>query len=225
MLRRNTNPFCPRLWSAAPIAALLVGAAALLPLAGCGSEEADEGSTTTVVTTTPDATTTTTTGGTTVIAEKPPTNNVNAGPGSEAGTDEATTKAVKEAIYANKQMTGSRIEVVVTGGVATLTGIVQNQQQKALAAKAATNTSGVIDVKNKIEIRPTGGAKSPKPKAPAPATRTEVIVVPAPAAPPAEPAPTEPVTPAEGTDPKEPGETTTPESGGTTSPPSGATRP
>jgi len=120
-------------------------------------------------------------------------------------------------------MTGSRVTAVVDdAGVATLNGFVQNQQQKALAAKAAENTPGVVSVKNKLEIRPTGGAGK-TPKTPPP-VQTKVIVVPATPAPSgsagtgaapggtgtgaAEPTTTEPGA--------EPTETTTP---GTTNPP------
>ena len=71
-------------------------------------------------------------------------------------------------------MTGARVEAVVTGGVATLTGSVQNQTQKALAAKAATDTPGVTSVKNKLQINPTGGAKSAAASKP---PVTKVIVV------------------------------------------------
>ena len=70
-------------------------------------------------------------------------------------------------------MTGSRVEPVATAGVVTLTGQVQNQQQKALAEKTATQVSGVASVKNKLIIVSTGGAK-PKPQV---ITKTKTIII------------------------------------------------
>ena len=99
--------------------------------------------------------------------------NVNAGPGGSTGTDAALSDAVNMAIVHNKQMTGSRVEPVSTSGVVTLTGQVQNQQQKALAEKAATQIPGVMSVKNKLIIVSTGGAK-PKPVI---ITKTKTIVI------------------------------------------------
>lgn len=111
-------------------------------------------------------------------ANAPGTNNVNAGPGGATGANSAVADAVNKAIHTNVQMTGSRITAVVdASGVATLAGTAQNQQQKALAVRAATNTAGVTSVKDKIEIAPTGGAK-PKPVATKVIHETKVIVVP-----------------------------------------------
>ena len=126
--------------------------------------------TTTVVTPAPGAVTTTTTPG---MASPDTKVNVNAGPGGSTGTDAALSDAVNTAIVHNKQMTGSRIEPVATGGVVTLTGQVQNQQQKALAEKTATQTPGVMSVKNKLLIVSTGGAK-PKPVV---ITKTKTVVI------------------------------------------------
>lgn len=179
-------------------AALLAAGAALALLAASGCSN-DQPQTPAVVTPAPaPVVTTATTPGpavTTVTPGGPPATkvNVNAGPGGSTGVDSATANAVNKAIVTNKQMTGSRIEVVVdASGVATLTGTVQDQQQKALAATTASNTPGVSGVKNKIEIVATGGAKSAS-KPPV----TKVIVIhqtpPAPKssspAPPSAPAP------------------------------------
>ncbi len=126
--------------------------------------------TTTVVTPVPGAMSTTTTPG---MASPDTKVNVNAGPGGSTGTDSALADAVNTAIVHNKQMTGSRVEPVATGGVVTLTGQVQNQQQKALAEKTATQTPGVLSVKNKLLIVSTGGAK-PKPVV---ITKTKTVVI------------------------------------------------
>ena len=140
------------------IAAAAAGAVlAALVLAGCHD---DTPPTTTVVTPpAPTVVTPSTTPGTTTPDTKI---NTNAGPGASTGTDTALSDAVNTAIVHNKQMTGSRVEPVATAGVVTLNGQVQNQQQKALAEKAASQVPGVSGVKNKLIIVTTGGAK-PKP--------------------------------------------------------------
>jgi hypothetical protein len=167
------------------IAALFAaGGAALATLSlgavGCGDRSADEGtSTTTVVSNAEPGTTTVTTSTAPSPAASVPatTESVNAGPGDANGTQAKLADDINTRIIRNPQMTGSRVNVVVDdAGTATLTGFTQNQQQKALAAKAAEDTSGVVSVKNKIEIRPTGGVKPPPPPAP------KVIVAPGPPA-------------------------------------------
>jgi len=157
--------------AAAGISALI--AAALL--AGCHDDTPPPSST--VVNTPPASTTTVAPGGaaTTAPMTTPDTKiNVNAGPGGSTGTDAALADQVNTAIVHNKQMTGSRVEAVASGGTVTLTGQVQNQQQKALAEKTASQVPGVSsDIKNKLIIVSTGGAK-PKPKV---VTKTKTIVI------------------------------------------------
>ena len=150
------------------IAAAAAGAVlAALVTAGCHDDTAPAP---TVVTTpasptvvTPGGSTTVTPGGSTTVATTPDTKiNTNAGPGTSNGTDSATADKINSAVVHNKQMTGSRVEALVTAGVATLNGSVQNQQQKALAESTARQVPGVSSVKNKLIIVTTGGAK-PKP--------------------------------------------------------------
>ena len=174
-----------------------IAALALFGLTGCSQDEPE-----TVVVTTPESTTTVTRDSAGTDAAGQPVNDTNAGPGGASGTDAAVAAAVRTAIVNNKQMTGSRVDVVVTGGVATLNGFTQNQQQKALAEKAARDTAGVTSVENKLEIRPTGGAKPAqarpaqakpaqaraKPK-PAPARSPAVVVDPGSSGAPATPPP------------------------------------
>ncbi len=149
-----------------PATAAAVAVAATLLMAGCHDDSANPPAT--VVTTpapavAPGAPTVVTTPAATGTAVTPDTKiNTNAGPGSSNGTDTALADKINTAVVHNKQMTGSRVEPVVTGGVATLNGQVQNQQQKALAYTTARNTPGVVSVKNKLIIVTTGGAK-PKP--------------------------------------------------------------
>ncbi len=196
---------------------LAIGAMAALGLAGCGPREAE---TTTVVTTEPatpatDTAVTATTRTTTGTPAK--TDNTNAGSGTATGTETGIADTISKKIIRNTQMTGSRVTPVVDpSGVATLNGIVQNHQQKALAEKAARDTAGVTGVENKLEIRPTIGARKPKPPTPPPAHTTKIIVVPgAPAKSPAPKAPkapkTSPAPPAQTTEtvePAQPAETT-----------------
>ena len=99
--------------------------------------------------------------------------NTNAGPGGSTGTDAALADQINTAIVHNKQMTGSRVEVVATGGVVTLNGSVQNQQQKGLAQTTAQAVPGVGGIKNKLIIVTTGGAK-PKPMV---ITKTKTVVI------------------------------------------------
>ena len=158
--------------------AVIAGSAALAGLlaAGCSKDETPPTTTTVTTPAAPDSTTVVTPGGssTTTTPPGPDTKiNTNAGVGTSNGTDTATAAAINKAVVQNKQMTGSRVEAVVTGGVATLNGQVQNQQQKALAEKAATQTAGVSSVKNKLLIVTTGGAK-PKPQV---ITKTKTVVI------------------------------------------------
>ncbi len=200
--------------------AVIAGSAALAGLlaAGCSKDETPP-TTTTVTPPAPSTTTVVTPGGSSTMTTPPGPDtkiNTNAGVGTSNGTDTATAAAVNKAVVQNKQMTGSRVEAVVTDGVATLNGQVQNQQQKALAEKAATQTPGVTSVKNKLLIVTTGGAK------PAPTVITKTVVVhdKAPAAPmdsnppmPGAPAP------APGTMPPGPSDSpTTPPATGTSTP-------
>jgi len=159
----------------------------------------------------PSGTTTTTTPGATTTTTPDTKINTNAGPGTSNGTDSATADKINAAVVHNKQMTGSRVEAVVTAGVATLNGQVQNQQQKALAESTARQVPGVSSIKNKLIIVTTGGAK-PKPMvitktktiimhdAPAPSRggTSDTSVPPPPAAPDASAAPAPPAAPDNG---------------------------
>ncbi len=187
------------------LAAVTAGAVlTALLAAGCH----DDTPPTVVTTPTPSGTTTVVPGGTPASVPAPGTTattipdtkvNTNAGPGGSTGTDKALADQINTAIVHNKQMTGSRVEVVATVGIVTLNGQVQNQQQKALAQSTAAQVPGVSadSIKNKLIIVTTGG---PKPK-PMVVTKTKTVVVhdqaPTPVAPPADAAaPTDPSAPA-----------------------------
>ncbi len=160
------------------------GIAAAALLTGCG-DKVPETSTTVINQAAP-----TTAAPAPVASGKVVTNDTNAGPGGATGTQTALADTISRTITRNTQMTGSRVNVVVdSAGVATLTGFTQNQQQKALAEKAAKEAVGVTSVSNKLEIRPTGGTGKAKPAPAAP--QTQIIVVPG-AAPAAAPPATAP---------------------------------
>ena len=129
------------------------------------------------VVSTPSASTTTVTpeGATATTPQTVPDTkiNTNAGPGGSTGTDAALADQVNTAIVHNKQMTGSRVEVIATAGIVTLNGQVQNQQQKALAQTTAQQVPGVSSIKNKLIIVTTGGAK-PKPTV---VMKTKTVVI------------------------------------------------
>ena len=129
-----------------------------LVAAGCTSNDTADNTppATTVIATAPGTTTTVSSSEhPAIIAHSTGTN---AGPGGATGTMPMTADAINAAIVHNTQMTGSRVTAVVdNAGVATLTGFVQNAQQKALAEKTARDAAGINGVKNKLDIRPTGG--------------------------------------------------------------------
>ena len=140
-------------------------ALAAFALAGCSHDDnpppAQVTTTTNVTPAAPAVSTTTvatTPGGTTSAMS---TNNTNAGMGGATGTNAGVADSINKAIRTNTQMTGSRITAVVNdAGEARLTGTAQNAQQKALAESTARQAAGVTHVVNKVEIVPTGGAKS-----------------------------------------------------------------
>lgn len=72
---------------------------------------------------------------------------------AEAKTDDASVAAaVKEKIGSMPSLKDAKIDVSVSGGVATLTGMVKNGGLKGVATNAAKRVAGVKSVSNKIEI-------------------------------------------------------------------------
>jgi hypothetical protein len=160
-------------------------------IAGCG-DKTPETSTTVINQTAPEPAVSTATVPGPGTSGAVVTNDTNAGAGGASGTQTAIADEISRAITRNTQMTGSRVNVVVDdAGVATLTGFTQNQQQKALAEKAARNQAGISQVTNKLEIRPTGGTGKAQPTPPPSGPQTQIIVVPGatPATPPPAPGP------------------------------------
>ena len=69
-------------------------------------------------------------------------------------TDEEIKWAVEGAFLYDPRLIGFNVEVAVTGGVVTLTGVVDNLQAKKAAEQDAGNTIGVWQVKNYLKVRP-----------------------------------------------------------------------
>ncbi len=69
-------------------------------------------------------------------------------------SEEAVRLALRDALEADPRVEGTNVEVSVTGGLATLRGQVKNLRAKRAAAEDARNTVGVVDVVNRLKVRP-----------------------------------------------------------------------
>jgi hyperosmotically inducible periplasmic protein len=67
--------------------------------------------------------------------------------------DSAITAKVKAALIGDEAVKAFSIQVNTTHGVVELTGLVDNSDEKAAAAKDATAIAGVTDVKNDITTK------------------------------------------------------------------------
>jgi osmotically-inducible protein OsmY len=72
-------------------------------------------------------------------------------PGS-TGADEAATSAILSAIRADPGMAGADVSVNTENGVVTLTGLVRNREQAAIASAYANRQLGVLRVDNALTI-------------------------------------------------------------------------
>lgn len=70
-----------------------------------------------------------------------------------AATDSGLTLAVKSKLAADPAVKASRIEVTTQDKVVTLTGNVESQAEKDQAIRLARETSGVVDVLDRISVR------------------------------------------------------------------------
>jgi len=68
--------------------------------------------------------------------------------------DATTTAAVKSKLVANQNVKGLEIDVDTRGDVVTLSGRVDSDEQKMLAAELARNTGDVRDVRNNLVVDP-----------------------------------------------------------------------
>jgi hypothetical protein len=72
-------------------------------------------------------------------------------PGS-AGGDAATNAAIVNLIHADPGMAGADVSVNTENGVVSLTGIVRNREQSAIASAYANRQLGVLRVDNALTI-------------------------------------------------------------------------
>jgi serine/threonine protein kinase/osmotically-inducible protein OsmY len=70
--------------------------------------------------------------------------------------DEATTMKVSTKLQFNRALLREQIEVRTVGGVVTLSGTVSSETKRELAAKVASEVSGVIRVNNTLKVGAAG---------------------------------------------------------------------
>lgn len=68
-------------------------------------------------------------------------------------SDAALTARVKTRLLTSRNTSGLAIKVESDGNVVTLSGEVKSDAERDLAEMIATNTSGVADVRNRIEVK------------------------------------------------------------------------
>ena len=71
----------------------------------------------------------------------------------QAIDDSAVANKVKMALYADKEVNGSQIEVEVFKGVVQLSGFVDSATQAQKAVQIARNTDGVKEVRNSMLVK------------------------------------------------------------------------
>src|SRR3984957_17401579 len=94
---------------------------------------------------------------------------------------------IQAKITAESALSGQNIQVAVANGVATLTGKVDNDASRALAAADSASVDGVRTVVNNLVVAPPRVAKAPPP--PKPVRRHKEIAEAAPPPPPPPPPP------------------------------------
>ena len=75
-------------------------------------------------------------------------------PREPSRSDEAIRTAIRDAFRYDPRVAQADIEVRVSNGIVTLTGIVDNAQARRAAARDAEHTVGVIGVRNLVKLRP-----------------------------------------------------------------------
>lgn len=70
-------------------------------------------------------------------------------------SDTAITASVKAKLLGKLDAASTNISVTTNHGVVTLSGSVETDAQKEAAEKTTSNTSGVIDVTNNLEVVPS----------------------------------------------------------------------
>lgn len=69
-------------------------------------------------------------------------------------TDAQIHDAVRDALIFDPRVRGFNVDVYVDDGVVTLRGVVDNLAASRSAVRDAQNTTGVVDVRNRLKIRP-----------------------------------------------------------------------
>lgn len=68
--------------------------------------------------------------------------------------DDQIQQAIRAALIQDPRMDAANIRLQVVGGIVTLRGTVDNLQAKRAATQDARNTVGVVNVKNRLKVRP-----------------------------------------------------------------------
>jgi hypothetical protein len=88
-------------------------------------------------------------------------------------TDASLTSTIQSTLAADSAIAGQPVNVAVQGGIATLSGSVSNDAQRALAARDAAGVAGVAQVVNDITVGPATANNLPlAPPPPAPTAAT-----------------------------------------------------
>lgn len=69
-----------------------------------------------------------------------------------ANRDITLTQTIRNNLTGNTQLRDIRVES--NNGIITITGTVKSQEEKALATRIAERTAGVLEVNNKLEVKP-----------------------------------------------------------------------
>ena len=80
--------------------------------------------------------------------------------GTPAVTDAALTSTIQTQLTQDNALAGQQVSVAVQNGVATLSGVVLNDAQRAIAARDAAGVAGVKQVQNALTVGTTGVASS-----------------------------------------------------------------
>ncbi len=100
-----------------------------------------------------------------------------------AVNDAALTSTIQNQLTSDNSLSGQPVQVAVSGGIATLSGNVQNDAQRTIAARDAAGVPGVKEVVNSIAVGAPPAASAavntlPPPPISAPARRSEARVIP-----------------------------------------------
>jgi hyperosmotically inducible periplasmic protein len=81
---------------------------------------------------------------------------------SDTIDDITITARVKTALLNDPQIGATKIDVVTTAGVVTISGSVRSRDEEARAIELARKTPGVKDVKSALQIAPVSSSAHPR---------------------------------------------------------------